>query len=37
LPPLPPLEWPVREFLLVNSNLGPEGPSYEVLERFALT
>jgi 2'-5' RNA ligase len=36
LPPLPPLEWPVREFLLVNSNLGPEGPSYEVLERFAL-
>ena len=37
LPPLPPLEWPVREFLLVNSTLGPEGPSYEVLERFALT
>ncbi len=37
LPPLPPLEWPVREFLLVNSNLGPEGPGYEVLERFALT
>ena len=36
LPPLLPLEWPVREFLLVNSNLGPEGPSYEVLERFAL-
>jgi len=36
LPPLPPLEWPVREFLLVNSTLGPEGPSYEVLERFAL-
>ena len=37
LPPLPPLEWPVREFLLVNSTLGPEGPSYVVLERFALT
>jgi RNA 2',3'-cyclic 3'-phosphodiesterase len=36
LPPLPPLEWPVTEFLLVNSNLGPEGPSYEVLERVAL-
>jgi 2'-5' RNA ligase len=36
LPPLPPLEWPVREFLLVNSILGPDGPSYEVLERFAL-
>jgi len=37
LPPLPPLEWPVREFLLVNSELRPEGPAYEVLERFALT
>ena len=36
LPPLLPLEWPVREFLLVNSRLGPEGPSYAVLERFAL-
>jgi 2'-5' RNA ligase len=36
LPELPELEWPVTEFLLVNSNLGPEGPSYEVLERFAL-
>ncbi len=36
LPPLPPLAWPVREFVLVNSTLGPEGPSYEVLERFAL-
>lgn len=36
LPALPALEWPVTEFLLVNSHLGPEGPSYEVLERFAL-
>jgi len=36
LPALAALEWPVTEFLLVNSNLGPEGPSYEVLERFAL-
>jgi 2'-5' RNA ligase len=34
---LPELDWPVREFLLVNSRLGPEGPSYEVLERFALS
>jgi 2'-5' RNA ligase len=33
---LPALEWPVTEFVLVNSNLGTEGPSYEVLERFAL-
>ena len=36
LPALPVLEWPVKEFQLVNSSLGPEGPSYEVLERFAL-
>ncbi len=36
LPALPALEWPVTEFLLVNSHLGPEGPSYEVLERFPL-
>ncbi len=37
LPALPPLEWPVTEFVLVNSQLAPEGPSYEVLERFALS
>jgi 2'-5' RNA ligase len=37
LPVLPALEWPVTEFLLVNSRLGPEGPSYEVLERFQLS
>jgi 2'-5' RNA ligase len=36
LPDLPPLEWPVTEFALVNSRLSPEGPSYEVLERYAL-
>jgi 2'-5' RNA ligase len=36
LPALPALEWPVTEFQLVNSHLGPEGPSYEVLERFPL-
>jgi 2'-5' RNA ligase len=36
LPALPALEWPVTEFALVNSTLGPEGPSYEVLGRFAL-
>jgi 2'-5' RNA ligase len=33
---LPALEWPVTEFQLVNAHLGPEGPSYEVLERFPL-
>lgn len=36
LPAPPPLEWPVTDFVLVNSNLGPEGPEYEVLERYAL-
>ena len=32
LPPLPKLEWPVREFALVNSVQG----AYEDVERFAL-
>lgn len=36
LPDLPALEWPVAEFALVSSRLGPQGPSYEVIERFAL-
>jgi 2'-5' RNA ligase len=36
LPPLPALEWPVSEFLLVRSSLSGGGPSYDVLERFAL-
>lgn len=36
LPPPPALAWPVREFVLVSSTLGPEGPSYELLERYAL-
>jgi len=36
LPPLPELDWPVAEFVLVRSELSREGSSYEVLERFAL-
>ena len=36
LPPLPALQWPVSEFALMNSRLEPEGPVYEVLERFPL-
>ena len=36
LPPLPALDWPVREFALMNSRLEPDGPAYEVLERFTL-
>ena len=36
LPPLPALDWPVREFTLVRSSLSSRGSSYEVLKRFAL-
>ena len=36
LPPLPAVEWPVKEFVLVRSTLSAGGSSYEVLERFAL-
>lgn len=37
LPPLPPLDWPVSEFLLVRSSLSSAGSTYEPLERFALS
>jgi 2'-5' RNA ligase len=36
LPPLPAIEWPVGEFVLVRSALSREGSSYETIERFAL-
>jgi 2'-5' RNA ligase len=36
LPPLPPLDWPVNEFLLVRSSLSSGGSTYEPLERFSL-
>jgi 2'-5' RNA ligase len=36
LPPLPAIDWPVREFLLVRSQLSSAGSTYEPLERFAL-
>jgi RNA 2',3'-cyclic 3'-phosphodiesterase len=36
LPPLPAIDWPVREFLLVRSKLSSAGSAYERLERFAL-
>ena len=36
LPPLPALDWPVREFVLVRSRLSSAGSAYEVLGRFAL-
>lgn len=36
LPPLPAVDWPVREILLVRSSLSSKGSTYEPLERFAL-
>lgn len=35
LPHLAPIDWPVREFVLVRSATGPEGSTYEVEERWA--
>jgi len=36
LPPLPPLQWPVDEFVLVRSRTSPKGATYENVERFPL-
>jgi 2'-5' RNA ligase len=36
LPALPPVDWPVEEFVLVRSTLSSEGSCYDVLERFPL-
>jgi 2'-5' RNA ligase len=36
LPPLPKVDWPVDEFVLVRSLLSSEGSRYAVLERFPL-
>ena len=36
LPPLPALDWPASEFLLVRSRTSPKGSTYEPLERFDL-
>jgi RNA 2',3'-cyclic 3'-phosphodiesterase len=36
LPPVPDVEWPVREFLLVRSSVSSRGATYEPLERFTL-
>ena len=35
LPELPELDWTVREFVLVRSNIERDGARYQVLERFA--
>ena len=34
IPPLPPVAWPVNEFLLVQSRTTPRGSTYEPIERF---
>lgn len=36
LPPLPALDWPVDEFVLVRSSLSSAGSSYDPLARFTL-
>lgn len=37
LPALPAVEWPVKEFVLVRSQLSASGSRYEVLQRFPLS
>ena len=37
LPPLPKVEWPVHELLLVRSRTSPKGSTYEPVERFPMT
>ncbi|MCX7175137.1 MAG: RNA 2',3'-cyclic phosphodiesterase [Proteobacteria bacterium] len=36
LPELEPIDWPVAEFVLVESRLTPEGPHYGVIDRWPL-
>lgn len=36
LPPLPAVEWPVRELLLVRSKVSSKGSTYEPVQRFTL-
>jgi RNA 2',3'-cyclic 3'-phosphodiesterase len=36
LPPLPELDWPVEECVLVQSELSAQGSRYQVLERYPL-
>jgi 2'-5' RNA ligase len=36
LPPLPAVDWPIRELALVNSTVSSRGSTYETLERFPL-
>ena len=36
IPPLPRVEWPIDEFLLVRSRTSPKGSTYDNVERFPL-
>ena len=36
LPPVPAVEWPVQEFVLVRSALSSKGARYEIVQRFEL-
>jgi len=36
LPPLPAVDWPIRELALVNSTVSSNGSTYDILERFPL-
>jgi 2'-5' RNA ligase len=36
VPACTPVVWPIREFVLVQSNLDPDGAHYEVVRRWAL-
>ena len=36
LPPLPALDWPVDEFVLVRSRTSPKGSRYEPVDRYPL-
>jgi 2'-5' RNA ligase len=36
LPELPPIDWPVRSFVLVRSELSAKGSAYRVVQEFAL-
>ena len=36
LPPLPAVEWPVRELLLIRSKVSSKGSTYEPVQRFKL-
>jgi 2'-5' RNA ligase len=36
IPPLPRVDWPVHEFLLMRSRTSPKGSTYEPVERWSL-